>query len=122
MTRYGWRTSLADVYFVALMRAWLSNLALSYRWSYLGVVAGVLSAAICVAKAAEFELWALPQVRGREIEPSCPVIRLSRCWILTLWTAFGTSRGCEHACGWPLWRRDWAEPVQPAHATLFLFQ
>ena len=63
VARYDWRTSLADVYFVALMRLWLSNLALSYRWSYLGVVAGVLSACVCVAKAAEFELWALPQVR-----------------------------------------------------------
>ena len=63
VARYDWRTSLADVYFVALMRLWLSNLALSYRWSYLGVVAGVLSACVCVAKAAEFELWALRQVR-----------------------------------------------------------
>jgi hypothetical protein len=79
VARYGWRTSLADVYFVALMRLWLSNLALSYRWSYLGVVAGVLSAAVCVVKAAEFELWALPQVRDRQTEPSRHVVRRSHC-------------------------------------------
>jgi hypothetical protein len=61
--RYAWRTSLADVYFTLLMRLWLSNLALSYRWSHLGVVAGLVSAGVCVCKAAEFQLWALPEVR-----------------------------------------------------------
>jgi len=60
ITHYQFGSSLADVYVIMMLRLWISTLALQFRWSFLGIAAGVVSAGVLVAKAAEFTLWAIP--------------------------------------------------------------
>jgi len=67
VTNFTYKFSLADVFFIMLIRVWISGISLNYRWSFLGVALGVVSTGALVVKAAEFSLWIYPENAQKDL-------------------------------------------------------